>query len=261
MKRRRFLAASSLGGAIAAVSGAAGSPGASNPDKPQILEWIRFQVLNSYHRGPLNRFLEESVLPGLKRIGCGPIGVFQPKYGAHGGDICMLVPYPDVETWITAWDRLEEEPEYRKAADTALESPLYERMETSVMQAFSHMPAVEVPSAVSEKAERIFEFRTYEAPNRPKLSRKIEMFNEGGELNLFRETGLHPVFFGKTIAGRDMPNLTYMLAFESMEQRDAGWKRFVESPGWAAMKDLPRYRDTVSTITDTIYRPVGFSEI
>ena len=173
----------------------------------------------------------------------------------------MLVPHPDVGSFLTVWDALEEDSEYLAVADSAIKNPLYKRMEISLMEAFSHMPRVEIPPAIAGKSGRIFELRTYEAHNRPKLTRKIEMFNEGGEIQIFRDTGLHPVFFGKMLAGPNMPNLTYMLGFESMEQRDENWQRFIKSDAWIAIKDLDRYKDTVSVITDTIYRPMGYSEV
>jgi len=36
---------------------------------------------------------------------------------------------------------------------------------------------------------------------------------------IFRRAGLQPVFFGETLIGAKMPNLTYMLVFENMAAR------------------------------------------
>lgn len=173
----------------------------------------------------------------------------------------MLVPHSTIASFLGAWNRLTQDQAYLAAADTEMDEPLYERMTTSLMVAFSGMPEVEVPASIKGKEGRIFELRTYEAHNRLKLDLKVEMFNDGGEIQIFRETGLHPVFFGKTLCGDNMPNLTYMLGFTSMEQRDAHWSAFSSSPAWAAIKDLPRYKGTVSTITDTILSPVAGSQI
>ncbi len=173
----------------------------------------------------------------------------------------MLVPHPTIESFLTAWDKMAEVPAYAEVADTSIQAPFYERLSSSLMVAFSHMPTVEVPDAIAGKPGRIFELRTYEAHNMLKLNRKVEMFNEGGEIQIFRDTGLHPVFFGKMLSGANMPNLTYMLGFEDMAERDKNWATFVKSPGWAAIKDLPRYKDTVSAITDVILTAVGPSQI
>ena len=87
------------------------------------------------------------------------------------------------------------------------------------------------------------------------------MFNEGGEIALFRKTGLTPVFFGETVVGRNLPNLTYMLAFDDMADRDKRWKVFVADPGWKTLSADPAYKDTVSNITDIILRPTAYSQI
>ena len=49
------------------------------------------------------------------------------------------------------------------------------------------------------------------SPSEKTGQKKIEMFNTGGELALFREVGMDPVFFGEALLGTRVPNLTYML--------------------------------------------------
>ena len=111
------------------------------------------------------------------------------------------------------------------------------------MQAFSGMPALKEPA----DARKLFELRIYEGHNDDAVSRKVAMFNDE-ELPVFLETGLDPVFFGNLIAGPAMPALVYMVAFDSMEARDANWKKFVDHPEWNRMKVLPKYADSVSNI-------------
>jgi hypothetical protein len=87
------------------------------------------------------------------------------------------------------------------------------------------------------------------------------MFNEGGEIAVFNKTGLAPVFFGETIVGPQMPNLTYMLVFDNLTDRDAKWKVFGGSPEWKKLSGDPQYKGTVSNITDFILKPTGYSQI
>jgi hypothetical protein len=87
------------------------------------------------------------------------------------------------------------------------------------------------------------------------------MFNDGGEIALFKKSGLNPVFYGETIAGPRMPNLTYMLGFENMDQRDANWQVFRRSAEWKEMSSNPRYAETISSITDNILTPAPLSQI
>ena len=258
MNRRKFISTTAIAGAGSAtlLRGAAHKAGES-----RFHELVRFEVLNNAKRGQLESFLGDTVIPGLNKLGCSPIGVFRPKYGAHGSEVYMLVPHASIDSFLTVWDKLAKTPAYQTAADREMDDPLYERMESSLLKAFTGMPEVEVPPAIEGHQGRIFELRTYESHNRMKSTRKIEMFNEGKEIQIFRDVGLHPVFFGQTLAGPLMPNLVYMLAFKDMEQRDKHWKQFSSSPAWAELRKNERYRGTVSAITDVILSASPVSQI
>ena len=258
MNRRRFLTTTAITG-IALATMLQGST--EEAAEQRYHELIRFEVLNKSKRGQLEKFLGDTVIPGLNKLGCSPIGVFRPKYGAHGSELYVLVPHANIDSFLTVWDKLTETPAYQAAADSEMENPLYERMESSLMKAFAGMPNVEIPSAIEDDPGRIFELRIYESHNRLKGLREIEMFNLGGEIQIFREVGLHPVFFGQTVAGPLMPNLVYMLAFTDMGQRDLHWKKFSASPDWAELKKKPRYSGTVSAITDVILTASPVSQI
>ena len=58
-----------------------------------------------------------------------------------------------------------------------------------------------------------------------------------------------------------MPNLTYMLVFEDMADRDESWKTFIDDPDWKTLSADAYYKDTVSNITDIILRPAPFSQL
>jgi len=141
--------------------------------------------------------------------------------------------------------------------DTPMSEPAYVRVESSLMLAFKGLPELVVP----EKKPRIFELRTYESHSIKMAKKKVEMFNEGGEIKIFFKTGFRPVFYGETIIGPKMPNLTYMLAFDDLADRDAKWKVFGADPDWKELRGKPEYKDTVSNITDIILRPTSYSQI
>ena len=61
--------------------------------------------------------------------------------------------------------------------------------------------------------------------------------------DIFRRVGLTPVFFARTVIGAHMPNLTYMLGFESPEELKANWSKFGGDPGWIKLKGMPEYAD------------------
>ena len=78
------------------------------------------------------------------------------------------------------------------------------------------------------------------------------MFNEGGEVALFKNLGFNAVFYGEVIAGSQMPNLMYMTSFDNLSAREAHWKSFGSAPEWKKISSLPRYQDNVSHIDITI---------
>ena len=129
------------------------------------------------------------------------------------------------------------------------------------MVAFKGIPKLERPIAATD--ERIFQLRIYESPSVVKGQKKIEMFNDAGEIAIFRKTGLNPVFFGETLAGGKMPNLTYMLCFHSDEERKANWKQFVNHPEWLALRAMPEYADKeiLCGITNLMLKPAAYSQI
>jgi hypothetical protein len=80
---------------------------------------------------------------------------------------------------------------------------------------------------------------------------------------IFQRVGLTPVLFGQTIAGSNMPNLTYMLVFPDDAARTAAWKRFGGDDDWKKLKAVPEYADKeiVSRITNKVLVPESYSEI
>ncbi len=121
------------------------------------------------------------------------------------------------------------------------------------------MPRLEVP----ERKDRMFELRRYESSGEAAGKKKIEMFNELGEIAIFKRVGLTPVFFGETLIGEMRPNLTYMLTFDDMAEHDKNWKAFGSDPEWQRIRTIPEYADAkiVSRITRTFLVPTSFSQI
>jgi len=135
----------------------------------------------------------------MNRIGIEAVGVFNVVYGPNKPTMYVLLVHKSLESVATASDRLMADSKYRNSdfVNSALADPAYVRMESSLMVAFKDMPKLEVP----EKKSRIFELRTYESHGTRAAKKKIEMFNEGGEIAIFKKTGLQPVFFGETLIG------------------------------------------------------------
>ena len=235
----------------------------TDADGRQYLEWIRY-TLPGRRDKRVENYYEGAAIPALNRLGINDVGVFNVMYGPNDPSLYLLIPHDSIDSVMNTQQKLSEDTVYTAAANEYLESsisdPAFVRVERGLMRAFAGMPRVEPPTKMLG-GKRIFELRIYESHNPIKAQKKIDMFNDAGEIQVFRETGLTPVFFGETIFGRLMPNLTYMLVFEDMAERDRHWETFRTSDGWAAIKDLEEFRDTVSNITDIILRPASCSQI
>ena len=261
MKRRNFLSATAGLGMASLVHGQAGV-GASGQ---QLLQWIKLHMPVGPKRRRFTDFVRDAAVPALNRAGVKSVGVFTGRYGPDQSTLFLLLPHDSFESLATLSARLLDDGEFRKAGAGIVDAPIADpsivRMESALLLAFKNMPRVEVPSALLKTGSRIYELRIYESHSVMAGRKKVEMFNEGGEIAIFRKTGLVPVFFGETLVGPLMPNLHYMLVFESMEARDKGWAVFGKDPDWIKLRAEARYADTVSNITDLILNPAAYSQI
>jgi len=259
MNRREFLTAGSIAGITGMSFSAATATGGES--KQEYLEFRQYRLHVGPKKNLLGNFLRDVGIPAMNRIGIGPVGVFSAMYGPNSPTLYVLLVHKSLDTVMNSAQMLMDDKEYRNAGADFVNAPLSEptfvRMESSLMLAFKNMPKLEVP----EKKKRIFELRTYESHSIKASKKKIEMFNEGGEIAIFKKTGLQPVFFGETLIGPKMPNLTYMLVFEDMADRDKRWTVFGADPDWKKLRSDPAYKDTVSNITDIILRPAPYSQI
>jgi hypothetical protein len=268
MKRREFLKSSITAAGAAGLASALETSAAERNEKPAR----EFYELRLYHlrRGPKQKvfddFYREASIPAMNRAGIGPVGVFNVAYGPDSPTMHVLIPHKSIESFGSALDRVRSDPEYQKAGaefiNAAATDPSYVRVESSLLVAFEGLPKLELPASAAGNKPRIFELRTYESHSKKANKKKIEMFNNG-EIAIFRRAGLQPVFFGETLIGTKMPNLTYMLVFESMAARDKNWGTFAADPEWKKLSATPGYTDAeiVTNISNIFLRPTAYSQI
>ncbi len=259
MQRRDFLTASCLTG-LAAYGIGSGQAGAAESGR----DFFELQKILFDDEGQTEKFfhyMTAAAIPGLNRININPVGVFVPQDTANV--VYVLLRHRNLESVMTAGPRLLADAVYLKDGAEFLDAPAdaraFKRIESSLMAAFEGMPSLDTPI---QDAGRIFQLRIYESPSVKTGLKKIEMFNQG-ELEVFRKTGLHAVFFGQTLVGQSMPNLTYMLVFKDAQQQQDNWKAFVSHPDWLKMKAIPEYADKkiLSNITNIVLKPAACSQI
>ena len=269
MQRRSFLASSIAASALAVN---ASTPYALSSQATGAGESHEYYELRRYHllRGPQVKlaedFFREALLPALNRLGISPVGVFDVEIGPESPALYVLIPSTALENLLGVESRLNRDADYLKAGAAFLnapaQQPAYVRMESSLMVAFEGMPRLRVPQATAEHRSRMFELRTYESPTPQDHLRKVEMFNSG-EFDVFEKAGFWQVFYGDTLIGSRLPNLTYMLCFEDLTDRNKKWEAFRSAPEWKKLSGLPRYtfEEIVSNVTNVILKPAPYSQI
>ncbi len=60
-----------------------------------------------------------------------------------------------------------------------------------------------------------------------------------------------------------MPNLTYMLGFESAKDKDAAWGRFGQDADWQKLRAMPEFADKtiLCGITNIVLKPAEYSQM
>jgi hypothetical protein len=268
MKRREFLTSSIATASLGTLLAGAGAE-AQEAGAPAARE---FYELKLYHlrRGPMterfDRFYREASIPALNRAGVEQVGVFNLAIGPETPAMYVLLTHKSPESVTGLADRLAADEEYHKAGAEFINAPAtdpsYIRVESSLMAAFRGMPKLEVPALGDGNKTRMFELRTYESHSKKANRKKIEMF-EKGEIAIFRRNGLQPVFFGETLIGTRLPNLTYMIVYENQAAHDKNWAAFGADPDWKKLRTTPGYADAeiVCNISNVFLRPAAYSQI
>jgi NIPSNAP protein len=266
MKRREFLrtslTVSSLAGlGAASLNVSAAESGGANREYYEL----RIYRLKTGAKSDLfDSYLETAAIPAWNRLGIKPIGAFTERETKEAPAVYVLIPYPSLASFSEAVGKLLADPELQKAGASYLQSPkdnpAFDRIDSWLMLAFAGMPKLEQPAYSLERKPRMFELRTYESHSEVKALKKVEMFNSG-EIDVMREVGLGPVFYGQALIGPKLPHLTYMLSAEDQGAHDKHWAAFGKHSVWKKMSSDPQYADTVSNITKRFLVPTSYSQI
>ena len=261
MTRRDFLASSAPAAALTLTGGTGAS--AQSTTTRQFYELRRYRIRVGYMRDTSRAYFRDALMPALGRLGIGPVGAFDVTVGEPPTAV-VLIPHATAESATTLAARLAGDAASVKAAapffDAPADRPAFDRIENALLLAFEGMPQLQAPDT---SKPRIFELRRYEGPSEAASLKKIEMFNTGGELAVFRKVGFRPVFFGQTLYGNRLPQFEYMLTYENMAERQAQWSAFGNHPDWKVLSQKEEYKDAaiMSGATATYLAPQPWSQI
>ncbi|HAX94779.1 MAG TPA: NIPSNAP family containing protein [Bacteroidales bacterium] len=239
---------------------------AAPPDKQMFYELKIYRLTDPGKNAVFDRFLKDAYIPAMHRAGIPTVGVFKPVETdtAFGKMVYVFVPYKTIEQFDQVFTKLEGDAVYKEAGKEFLDAPYndppFSRYESVLMKAFAFMPEFRPPSFSTPKSERIYELRSYGSWTEEKATRKIHMFNEGGEIAVFEEVGSKAAFYGQVVVGSQRPRLMYMTTYENMESQKEHWAAFSKHPAWQAMRVKEEYANTLIKALPYLLHPTDYSD-
>lgn len=236
-------------------------------DSPRtFLELSTFRLHNS-DEAQLKRvsdYLETGRFPALLRASSKPIAALSNLIGPDGPAITTIIQYASLSAMQEALAKLDSDPAHQKALEALSggSGVPFVTIESSLFQSLAVIPAPVIPPDVATRPPRIFELRTYQNQSRIAQQKKAAMFNNG-EIAIFQRLGMAPVFIGESVVGPRQPNITYMLSYDSLAEREKRWAAFSSDPEWKKLSAPPELKDAqiVANISNTILRPLPFSPL
>jgi NIPSNAP len=214
----------------------------------------------------MDKYLQNAYLPALHRAGIKTVGVFKPISSdtTSGKRITLWIPLSSPNQLDKLQQQLANDLTYQTAGAEFLKAPFdqapFLRKESILLKAFSDAPHFAVTKFTTKPSERIYELRSYEGPTEYLFKQKVKMFNEGGEIKLFKSLDFNALFYGEVISGSAMPNLMYLTTHENMAAHDAHWEAFKNAPVWKKLSALEEYKHTVSKINIMLLFPTDYSD-
>lgn len=234
--------------------------------KQEYYEVKIYRISGTAQEAMMDAYLKDAFLPALHRAGIPTVGVFKPIEAdtAFGKLVYVFIPFKTMEQYVQLADKLGKDKVYSQAAkgflDAPYNNPAFVRYESILSIAFTHMPQFKVPTFITPKSERIYEYRSYESATEAKAAKKIEMFNEGGEIGIFQSIGANPVFYAKVILGSQMPRLIYMTTYADMKSHDERWVAFRNHADWKRISGMEEYKNTTSKTRAYLLHPAEYSD-
>lgn len=229
----------------------------------QFIELRYYHMKSGEAAQKADEYLINALVPALNRLGSKAVGVFREEAEQPEPLRLVVIAHQTVGDFAACGQKLAADEAYQAAAADYMSmsnkaTPLI-RIRTELLESFDCWPKLKVP-ADSKLDERIFELRIYESANQRTGNLKVEMFN-AGEVPIFLDSGVMPVFMGQAIAGDKMPNLTYMTVYPNQAAKDKGWETFRKHPDWQVLSKVQKYKGSVSKIHKINLVPVTGSQL
>jgi len=258
MERRSFMGL--LGGLGPALTGEAAT---SDRKRTSFYVVWDFDLKNGTQPARAHDYLSNGFIPSVRQLSPGPVIALEAVVAAHMPRVTLIMGFNSLEEIGTVHSKVGSIPEYRKhfeAWEEGSESAV-ENQTNLLLEAADYSPEIE-PSKSERKTARIFELRVYHSPTYRQLGALHERF-AGPEIRIFHRHGIHPLFYTSTLFGASIPNLTYLIPFESLADREKAWAAFGADPEWTKVRadSIARSGQVSSVMQISLYKAAPYSPI
>ena len=106
----------------------------------------------------------------------------------------------------------------------------------------------------------IYELRVYQ-PVSGQMPKLLARFRDQ-LLPIWEKHGIRPIGFSTTLVGESSNDLTYILLWESLADRETRWAALQNDPAWHKVRDdSERDGPIVASISNQILTPTAFSAL
>jgi hypothetical protein len=251
MNRRTFV--STLALAVAAR--------AADEKKTRYYAFDRYRLQQGTQTARVHEWLSNAIIPRMSKLNAGPIIVLEAVIAPHTPEVVMITGFQKFDDIQTVQTKLGADPDLQaayKKFETGSEPP-FESLATAVLEATAYSPEVAIEK---HPKPRYFEIRQYHSPTWSQLRALHERF-AGPEIKVFHKVGIFPILYTSTLIGDNMPNLTYLIPFDSLAAREKAWDAFAVDPDWIKARKESIDRSGQITIVNqiSIYRATAYSPV
>jgi hypothetical protein len=197
----------------------------------------------------------------VNKILSGPKIFLEAIIAAHTPQVAAIYGFSSLEEISGLQTKLASDEVLAKRLEVleAGEQP-FESLDTTLLEAADYSP--EIAPSPDGATPRIFELRVYHSPTLRQLGALHERFR-GPEIKIFHRVGINPILYSSTLAGQNMPNLTYLIPFADLAAREKAWAAFNADPEWQKVRkeSIEKSGQIASVIQVSIYRATAYSPV
>jgi len=228
-----------------------------------------FYLLETYYLqqgaqvGRMHDFFSKVALPAMKGVQHnGPTIYLESLVAPHMPQMIAIYGFRSLDDLWGVHTRINQDPELLKNFEQFDSGePAFDQQSSVLLQAADYSPEIVIP-AEPAKTSRIFELRTYHSPTWRQLKALHERF-AGPEIHIFHRVGVHPLLYTSTMIGPNMPNLTYLIPFDSLAAREKAWDAFGADPEWIKVRkeSIEKHGQVSAVIQISLFKSTPYSPI